>query len=100
MMLQRFRVAMVDKERKQLSCDVEVDETLVGGVQQGGKRGRGATKSVVAIAVEIKRPQGFGRVRMRNVPDASGASLLPFVLDVVAPGSVVFTDGWSSAREC
>lgn len=74
---------------------MEVDETLVGGVQQGGKRGRGATKSVVAIAVEIKRPQGFGRVRMRNVPDASGASLLPFVRDVVAPGSVVFTDGWS-----
>ena len=34
-MLQRFRVAMVNAERKQLSGDVEVDETLVGGVQQG-----------------------------------------------------------------
>lgn len=92
--LQRFRVAMVDAERKQLSGDVEVDETLVGGVQQGGKRGRGTTKSVVAIAVEIKRPKGFGRVRMRYVPDASGTSLLPFVQDVIAPGSVVLTDGW------
>lgn len=93
-MLQRFRVAMVNVERKQLSGDVEVDETLIGGVQQGGKRGRGTTKSVVAIAVEIKQPKGFGRVRMRHVPDASGDSLLPFVHDVVAPGAVVFTDGW------
>ena len=93
-MLQRFRVAMVDAERKQLSGDVEVDETLVGGVQQGGKRGRGSTKSVVAIAVEIKQPKGFGRVRMRHVPDASGESLLSFVRDVVTPGAVVLTDGW------
>ena len=93
-MLQRFRVAMVDAERKQLSGDVEVDETLVGGVQQGGKRGRGTTKSVVVIAVEIKQPKGFGRVRMRHVPDASGDSLLSFVRDVVTPGAVVLTDGW------
>ena len=94
MMLQRFRVAMVDAERKPLSGDVEVDESLVGGVQEGGKRGRGTTKRVVAIAVEIKQPRGFGRVRMRHIPDASGASLLPFVCKVVAPGSVVLTDGW------
>jgi transposase-like protein len=98
-MLQRFRVAMVAKERKQLSGVVEVDETLVGGVQQGGKRGRGTTKSIVVIAVEIKQPKGFGRVRMRYVPDASGASLIPFVCDVVAPESVVLTDGWSGYNE-
>jgi len=84
-MLQRFRVAMVNAERKPLSGEVEVDETLVGGVQKGGKRGRGVGKSVVVIAVEIKQPKGFGRVRMRHVPDASSASLLPFVRDVVAP---------------
>lgn len=93
-MLQRFRVAMVGKERKQLSGDVEIDETLVGGVQQGGKRGRGAIKSVVVIAVEIKQPRGFGRVRMRHIPDASGDSLLPFVRDVIASDSVIRTDGW------
>jgi len=86
---------MVNAERKPLSGEVEVDETLVGGVQKGGKRGRGVGKSVVVIAVEIKQPKGFGRVRMRHVPDASSASLLPFVRDVVAPGAVVHTDGWN-----
>jgi transposase-like protein len=93
-MLQRFRVAMVDAERKQLSGNIEVDETFIGGVKQGGKRGRGAAKSIVAIAVEIKNPSGFGRIRMRHIPDASSASLLPFVCDVIALGSVVHTDGW------
>ena len=95
MMLQRFRVAMVNTDRNQLSGDVEVDETFVGGEEHGGKRGRGTTKSIVVIAVEIRQPKGFGRVRMRHIPDASGESLLPFVHEVVAPGSVVRTDGWS-----
>ena len=95
MMLQRFRVAMVNTDRKQLSGDVEVDETFAGGEEHGGKRGRGTTKSIVVIAVEIRQPKGFGRVRMRHIPDASGESLLPFVHEVVAPGSVVRTDGWS-----
>lgn len=93
-MLQRFRVAMVDAERTLLSGEVEVDETLVGGVQQGGKRGRGSNKSVVVIAVEVRQPKGVGRVRMRHVSDASGASLVPFVRDLVAPEAVVLTDGW------
>ena len=92
--LQRYRVAMVRAEREQLSGTVEVDESLVGGVDRAGKPGRGSGKSVVAIALEVKNPKGFGRVRMRHVPDASGASLEPFVCDVVAAGAVVHTDGW------
>ncbi len=94
MMLHRFRVAMVNKERSQLSGIVEVDESFVGGEEQGGKRGRGTGKSIVVIAVEIKQPKGFGRVRMRHIPDSSGNSLVPFICDMIAPGSVVRTDGW------
>jgi len=93
-MLQRFRVTMKNVKRKQLVGEVEVDETLIGGVQQGGKRGRGVSKSVVVIAVEVKQPRGFGRIRMRHVSDASGDSLLPFIRDVVARNAVVLTDGW------
>ena len=93
--LQRYRVSMVRSERERLSGTIEVDETLVGGVEQGGKRGRGSTKSIVVIAVEIKEPKGFGRIRMRHVPDASGTSLQQFVCDVVAQGATVHTDGWT-----
>ena len=97
--LQRFRVTMVNIDRKPLCGEVEVDETLIGGVQQGGKHGRGASKSVVVIAVETKHPKGFGRIRMRHISDTSGANLLPFIRDAVAPGAVVLTDGWGGYND-
>ncbi|MGC8490068.1 MAG: IS1595 family transposase [Clostridia bacterium] len=93
-MLHRYRVAMVRAERQSLAGTVEVDETLVGGEEHGGKHGRGVAQAVVVIAIEVHEPKGFGRVRMRHVPDASQQSLVPFVRDVVAPGSLVHTDGW------
>ncbi len=99
-MLHRFRTAMVRPDRDRLSGRVEVDETLVGGEEHEGKRGRGAgRKALVAVAVEVLSPKGFGRVRMRCVPDASGASLVPFVCDAVASGATIMTDGWSGYNE-
>jgi transposase-like protein len=94
MMLHRFRVAMVRPGREPLSGEVEVDETLLGGVETGGKRGRGTDKAIVVIAVEIKQPKGFGRIRMRHIPDASTKNLKAFVCESVAAGSTVCTDGW------
>jgi len=72
-----IRVAMVNAERTKLTGTVEVDKAFVGGEEHGGKRGRGADKDIVVIAVEMKEGQGFGRTRMRPISDASGASLLP-----------------------
>jgi len=95
MMLQRFRVAMVNAERSKLSGIVEVDETLIGGEEHGGKRGRGTDKDIVVIAVEINEGKGFGRTRMRHIPDASGDSLVPFIKDSISPGATLVTDGWS-----
>ena len=93
-MLHRFRIAMVRTPREPLSGEVEVDEIMIGGVDESGKRGRGTSKEIVVIAVEIKHPKGFGRIRMRHVPDASAENLLPFVCEMIAPGSIVCTDGW------
>jgi len=98
-MLQRFRVAMVRSERDRLVGDVEVDETLVGGVRQGGKRGRGTSNAVVVVAVEVLEPRGFGRLRMRHIPDASGSNLVPFVCDAVARGATIRTDGWGGYND-
>lgn len=97
-MLQRYRVSMVRSERERLSGAVEVDETIVGGVKEGGKRGRGTSNSIVVIAVEVKEPKGFGRTRMRHIPDASGINLQPFICDVVARGATVRTDGWTGYK--
>jgi hypothetical protein len=95
-MLHRFRLAMVRPARERLSGWVEVDEAYVGGVE-GAVHGREtATKSIVAIAVEIKSPKGFGRIRLRSVPDVTRESLIPFIEAVVEPGSTVHTDGWQA----
>jgi transposase-like protein len=99
MMLQRFRVAMVNAERTKLTGTVEVDETFVGGEEHGGKRGRGADKDIVVIAVEIKEGKGFGRTRMRHIPDASGASLLPFIRDSISSDATLVTDAWKGYNQ-
>ncbi len=93
-MLHQYRIAMVRSERKKLSGIVEIDETLVGGIEHGGKRGRGTSKAVVVVAIELKEPKGFGRIRMQYIPDASGESLIPFVCNTVELGTTVQTDGW------
>jgi len=99
MMLQRFRVAMVSSERTKLSGTVEVDETFLGGEEHGGKRGRGADKDIVVIAVELNEGKGFGRTRMRHIPDASGASLLPFIRDSISPDATLITDAWKGYNQ-
>ena len=86
--LHKMRRAMVRPGRDRLSGSVEVDETYVGGVEEGVHGRETHKKSIVVIAVEVLSPKGFGRVRLRQVPDVSGASLVGFVRDVVQPGSV------------
>lgn len=43
----RIRAAMATAERPPLFGTVELDETYVGGVERGGKRGRGTDKEIV-----------------------------------------------------
>lgn len=93
--LHKLRRAMVRTGRDRLCGRVEVDETYVGGPRAGGKRGRGVKgKEIVVIALEVHSPKGFGRVRMRRVPDGSAASLMPFISGAVQAGSEILTDGW------
>ena len=95
-MLHRFRVAMVRRGRERLSGHIEVDESYVGGNEQGATGRESETKARVAIAVEFHEPKGIGRVRLQHVPDVSKASLIGFVQDSVEPGSTVRTDGWQA----
>jgi hypothetical protein len=55
-------------------------------------------RSLVAIAVEMQEPKGFGRIRLRRVPVDSERYLLPFVRDAVEPGTRVHTDGSAAYR--
>lgn len=94
-MLHRLRSVLVRPDRERLQGRVEVDETYVGGHEEGLAGGRARGKKVLTgIAVEIREPMGFGRCRLRPLPDASSESLLSFIGDFVEPGATVITDGW------
>lgn len=92
--LQKLRRAMVRPGREALIGKVEVDEGYVGGEETGVQGRQTEDKSVVAVAVEV-RGRAAGRLRMEKVEDASASSLSAFVVDNVAAGSTVRTDGWA-----
>lgn len=98
-MLHRYRAAMGTMTGTDLLAGrVEVDETLVGG-EKPGPGGRGALgKTLVGVAVELRDPKGFGRVRLRVLADASTTSLRDCVTATVTPGATVVTDGWQPYR--
>lgn len=92
--LHKLRRAMVRPGRDRLHGRVEVDETYVGGAEEGVRGRQSVTKTLVAIAVEAPEDgSGIGRIRMRVVADASARSLLGFVREAVEPGTTVHTDG-------
>ena len=95
-MLHRYRAAMVRPGRERLAGHVEVDEGYVGGVESGVGGRKTETKAIVAIAVEIKNPKGFGRIRLKHVPDVTAESLLPFIDEAVEAGATIHTDGWQA----
>lgn len=94
LILQKLRNAMVRAERSPLSKAAEVDETYVGGEESGVGGRQLVGKALVAIAVELDGKK-MGRIRLRHVPDASGASLVGFIADCVEKGAKVHTDDWN-----
>src|SRR6266851_2557994 len=84
---------MVRPDRDRLSGWIEVDETYIGGLQEGTKGRQKANKALVVIAAQADGP-GIGRIRMRMIPDASAENLHPFIVDCSEPGSTLHSDGW------
>ena len=65
--------------RDRLQGCVEVDETYLGGTEEGRSRAeKRENKAIVAVAAE-EDGRGIGRLRLRRIADASADSLHPFV---------------------
>src|SRR5271157_1567350 len=92
--LHKLRRAMVRPGRDRLSGRVEVDETYLGGLEQGVHGRQTESKALIVVAAQ-EDGKGIGRIRMRRIPDASAESLMAFVEEAIEPGSVVHTDGWT-----
>jgi transposase-like protein len=100
MILHKLRQAMVNLARAPLRGEVEVDDAWIGGIQaglRGSRQLRGRKAALIVVAVE-KRGRATGRARMAVIPDFRGGTLIAFLRQNVAPGSLVYTDGLESFR--
>jgi hypothetical protein len=79
--------------RDLLAGRVEVGECYAGGPEEGLPGRLNVEKSLVVVAAQ-EDGAGIGRIRLRQIVDASAGSLIPFVQESVVAGSTVYTDGW------
>ena len=84
---------MVRPGRDRLSGRVEVDETYVGGEEEGVSGRQTHKKAQVVIAAEEDGTR-TGRIRMRRIESVSRKELHAFVRASIASGSTVHTHGW------
>jgi hypothetical protein len=64
--LQKLHRAMVRPGRDRLTGTVEVDETLLGGVDEWARRRQTEKKAMIAVAAGERGP-GIGRIRLRRI---------------------------------
>jgi transposase-like protein len=99
--LHKLRRAVSRRPKTLLLGVVEADETWEGGLRKGqpGRPKVSDRSSLVAAAVELREPKGFGRARLASLEDGTIASHGKFLRANVAAGSVLLTDDWRSTRK-
>src|SRR5260370_36371116 len=89
---------MVRPGRDRLRSVIEVDETYWGG-EESGAIGRLTHEKTLVITAAEEEGKGIGRIRLRRIPDFNRQTLHGFIVEAVAPGSTVPTDGLNAYRE-
>jgi len=95
--LHKLRRAMVRPGRDRLSGTIQVDETYIGG-EKPGKRGRGAEGKTLVLIAAQEDGKVTGRIRLKQIADASAESLEGAVQETVERGAVVKTDDWNGYK--
>ena len=95
--LHKLRRAMVRPGRDRLSGTIQVDEMYIGG-EKPGKRGRGAEGKTLVLIAAQEDGKVTGRIRLKQIANASAESLEAAVQETVEQGAVVKTDDWNGYR--
>jgi transposase-like protein len=85
---------MVRPGRDRLSGTVQVDETYIGG-EKPGKRGRGAAGKTLVLIAAQEDGKITGRIRLKQIVNASAKSLEGALKETVEAGAAVKTDDWN-----
>lgn len=97
-MLHKIRAFMKSQNNQQVSGNVEIDETFVGGKNKNRHKDKKVEKCQ-GRSFKDKVPvfgvlQRGGNVSAVVVPDTKAATLKPIIKNLIYEGSNVFTDGW------
>src|SRR5260370_29203167 len=91
--LHKLRRAMVRPGRDLLVGRVEVDETYLGGLEEGVLGRQREEKALIVVAAQ-EDGKGIGRIRLRQIHDASAERLRSFRVSTIQPGTVIQTLVW------
>ncbi len=91
---QKVMVAMRSSGQFPMQGKVEVDETVVGGQEEGVVGRRNNKKKLVVFAIE-RKGKGVSRMYGRVIKNASAKELGGFMKQAIAKSAAVKTDGWA-----
>ena len=86
--------AMKSSGSHPMTGTVEVDETVVGGQEEGVRGRENKGKKLVVVGVE-KKKKGVSRLYARVIPNSSSDSLGSFMKHHISPSAKITTDQWT-----
>ena len=96
--LHKLRRAMVSPGKEKLFDEVDIGEIYIGRKKSGKTSRETSGKALVVIAAE-DRGVGFGRIRLRYLPDKSNKILNQFINDGIKKGSTIKTNAWCGYKD-
>ena len=94
---QKVMKAMQSSDRFMLEGSVEVDETVVGGQEEGAVGRKNKRKRLVVFAIE-KKSKGVSRIYGKVIEKASSKELGSFMKQKIVADAHVKTDQWSGYK--
>ena len=94
---QKVMRAMRSSGNNRMNGDVDIDEFVVGGQEEGVKGRKNKTKKLVVLAIE-KSNKGVRRIYARKIEKSSKKILKDFIESTVSKDSSIRTDAFSSYR--
>lgn len=99
-LLKRIQKAMMERDWDyMLSGIVEVDDAFFGSADDGGKRGRGTSKTQVVVGLSLNEKGHPQYVKMETVSDLTADTVGAFAGANIVCGSTISTDAYSSYKQ-
>lgn len=97
--MHKVRVEMKSSGNFPMQGDVQVDEFVVGGQEEGkGGRSYDTKKKKAVIAIELSDKGGLKRVYIKQIDSYSAKELRPIFDEHIAPEASITTDQWKGYR--